>query len=129
LPTDLPTDTPTDTPTDDGGQDQGSQDQDGQDDSGDTIQVTYEVTGDGPATILYLEKLGSSPTRVESATLPWKFSVTVSKPAVLSVVAMRTDTSEGHVTCHTLVDGQEVKENTSGDSAFATAACSYVAFD
>lgn len=112
-PTDLPT-------TDPGETSSGS----------DTIKVTYEVTGDGPATILYLRKLGESPTRVEQAKLPWKFTTTMQKPAVLSVIAMRTDTTkEGEVTCRTLVDGQEVRKTSSGTGLFATAACSYVAFD
>jgi hypothetical protein len=112
LPTDAPG-LPTDLPTD----------------AGQEIHVTYQVTGDGPAEILYIEKLGAGPTRVDDAKLPWSFTTTMQTPAVVSIIAMRTGTTDGTVTCRALVDGKEVKKATSADNAFATAACTYFALD
>jgi hypothetical protein len=106
LPTDLPTDG-----------------------SGQQVQVTYEVTGDGPAEIVYLPKLGASPTRVDDVKLPWRFAATMETPTVTSVVAIRTGADDGSITCRVLVDGKEVKKATSSSSGFASAACTYLAFD
>jgi hypothetical protein len=97
--------------------------------TGQKINVTYEVTGNGPAEIIYAEKLGAGPTRLDNVSLPWKFTTSMDTPALVSVIAMRVDTSDGQVTCRALVDGQEVKKSTSGKSAFATAACTYFAID
>jgi hypothetical protein len=106
-----------------------SDDSAGSGQTGQSINVTYEVTGDGPAAIIYIKDLGESPTRVDNVKLPWKFSTTMDTPAVLSVIAMRTDTSDGQVTCRALVNGAEVKKTTSGTGGFATAACTYFAFN
>jgi hypothetical protein len=129
LPTELPTGTPqlptdepnlpglpTDLPTD--GSSLGKQ-----------ITVTYEVTGDGPADILYVEKLGGSPTRLDDTELPWKVTVTMTTPALISVLAMRSGTDKGSVTCRALIDGKEVKSNSAADRYFATATCSDFDFD
>ena len=94
-----------------------------------TITVTYEVSGDGPVGIVYLEKLGDAPVRLENVKLPWKFTAEVQTPAVLSVVAIRAGTAEGTVSCTALVDGDEVKQHTSGEGNFATASCTYFALD
>jgi len=126
-PTDLPTEVPnlpglpTDLPTDVPGVPGGG--------TGEKIDVTYEVSGDGPAEILYVEKLGASPTRVQDVALPWKFTTSMEKPALVSVVAMRVETTDGQVSCRALVNGQEVKKNTSATGHFATAACTYFALD
>lgn len=109
----LPTDLPTDLPTEGGKQ----------------IQVSYEVTGDGPAEIIYLSKLGASPTRADDVKLPWRFSAAMQTPTLISIIAMRTDAGTGTITCRALVDGKEVKKVTSGDNGFATAACTYFALD
>jgi hypothetical protein len=112
LPTSLPEvpALPTDLPTDSTG-------------GGREITVTYEVTGDGPVSIVYIEKIGESPTRLENVKLPWKFTTKAEVPALLSVVAVRVATSEGTVSCRALVDGKEVKQNESGSSNFATTSC------
>ncbi|MEU4239430.1 MmpS family transport accessory protein [Actinoplanes sp. NPDC026619] len=112
LPTSLPEvpALPTDVPTDGAG-------------SGREITVTYEVTGDGPVSIVYIEKIGASPTRLEDVQLPWKFTAKAKIPALLSVVAVRIATSEGTVSCRALVDGKEVKQNESASSNFATTSC------
>lgn len=99
------------------------------DDTGKQIQVTYEVTGDGPAEIIYLPKLGASPTKVDSVKLPWHFSATMETPTLISVIAMRTGSDDGSITCRALVDGKEVKKTASGSNGFATAACTYFALD
>ena len=107
---------PTDLPTDGSG-------------TGRQITVTYEVTGDGPVSIVYIEKVGSPPVRLEDVKLPWKFTTEAETPALLSVVAIRVDTSEGSITCRALIDGTEVKASTSQKSNFATASCTHLAFD
>jgi Mycobacterium membrane protein len=96
-------------------------------DTGKQIQVTYEVTGDGPAEVIYLPKLGASPTRDDDVKLPWRFTVTMETPALISVIAMRAGSDDGSITCRALVDGREVKKTTSGENGFATAACTYFA--
>jgi hypothetical protein len=94
------------------------------------ISVTYEVTGEGKASqILYVEKLGDSPKRIENVDLPWKFSTKMETPALVSVVAMRIGTSEGTISCRALVDGAEVKQRTSSASNVATASCTHFAID
>jgi hypothetical protein len=93
------------------------------------IQVTYEVTGDGPAEIIYLSKLGASPTRAADVKLPWRFTAPMETPTLLSIIAMRAGSDDGTITCRALVDGKEVKKATSSDNGFATAACTYFALD
>jgi hypothetical protein len=107
---------PTDIPTDGGV-------------GGQQITVTYQVTGNGPAEILYIEKLGAGPTRVDDVKLPWSFSTTMQTPALVSIIAMRAGTTDGQVTCRALVNGKEVKKVTSDNNAFGTAACTYFALD
>ncbi len=97
--------------------------------TGRKLTVTYEVTGDGPAQILYVEKLGGAQTRLDNVKLPWKFSAEVETPALLSVIAMRIDTTDGEISCRALVDGEEVKQRTSGSGTFATASCTHFALD
>lgn len=99
------------------------------DEGGKQIQVTYEVTGDGPAEIIYLSKLGASPTRATDVKLPWRFTAPMETPTLISIIAMRTGSDDGSITCRALVDGKEVKKATSGDNGFATAACTYFALD
>ncbi|WP_433300697.1 MmpS family transport accessory protein [Actinoplanes sp. CA-030573] len=95
---------------------------------GRTITVTYEVTGDGPASIAYVDALDQAPVRKTDVQLPWKFTTTMETPALLSVVAVRIGTSEGTVTCRALVDGDEVKKSTSNRGTVATASCIHLAF-
>jgi len=97
---------------------------------GHTVKVTYEVTGDGPAQILYLTKLGDPPTVLDNVKLPWRFSTDVETPVLLSVSATRVDPSEGTLTCRALVDGKEVKKNTSESGNIGTTAfCAHLAVD
>ncbi|WP_433793357.1 MmpS family transport accessory protein [Actinoplanes sp. CA-252034] len=89
---------------------------------GKEISVTYEVTGDGPAEILYMEKLDGAPARAGNAELPWKFTTTMKGPSVVSVIAMRTGIDSGSISCRASVDGKEVAANTA-EGTLATANC------
>ena len=113
LPTAVPTlpGLPTDLPTDDTGR---------------KISVTYEVSGDGPVSIVYLQKMGDTPVRLTEVNLPWKFTTEVQTPALLSVVVVRLGATDGTVKCRALIDGDEVKASTSGKSAFATTTCTHL---
>jgi hypothetical protein len=118
LPTDfpgLPTDLPTELP------DLSNIDPDRE------ISVEYEVTGDGPAEIIYVDKLGGEPQRVSNAKLPWRKKLTMKGSALVSVVAVRGDTSQGELTCTAKVDGEQVAEKTS-KGTFITAACTKIVF-
>jgi hypothetical protein len=108
LPTELPT-LPTDLPAFPGT-------------TGRTITVTYEITGDGPVEIGYVDKPGE-PKRVADAKLPWKATTTMDSPAFLLVSAVRGDTGSGSIRCRISVDGKEVAQS-SRDGGFATVACS-----
>ncbi|MFF5291630.1 MmpS family transport accessory protein [Paractinoplanes globisporus] len=118
--TDLPTDEPqlpglpTNLPTDSNGH---------------TVSVTYEVSGDGPVTIVYFDKVGAAPVRLTDVKLPWKVTTEVSTPALLEVVAVRAGTDQGTVDCRALVDGDEVASNSSDESNFAMVSCTHLAID
>jgi hypothetical protein len=88
-----------------------------------TITVTYEVTGDGPAEIGYVEKPGDTPKRITDAKLPWRVTTTMQSPAFVLVTAIRGDTDAGSISCRASVDGEQVAQS-SRDGAFATVACS-----
>ena len=90
--------------------------------TGRTITVTYEVTGDGPVQIGYVEKSGE-PKRIADVKLPWKVTTTMDSPTFLLVTAIRADTADGSVSCRVRVDGEEVAQSTR-DGGFATVACS-----
>jgi hypothetical protein len=107
LPTDLPG-LPTDLPNLPG--------------SGKTIDVVYEVTGDGPVEIVYTEKLGESPKRVTEAKLPWKLKTSMKGAALVSVTAVRSGLDSGSISCRATVDGKEVAQSTR-EGTFATASC------
>jgi hypothetical protein len=118
LPTDLPQmpDFPTDQPTDGGGlSDPGA--------TGDTIDVVYEVTGDGPVSIIYTEKLGDPAKRVDDADLPWRLETTMDGGAALiSITAIRAATDTGTISCRATVDGREVAHRTR-EGTFISASC------
>jgi hypothetical protein len=111
LPTDLPT-LPTDLP--------------GLGGDGKTISVTYRVTGDGPAEIVYAEKLGATPKRVTKAKLPFKVTTTMDATAFVLVTAVRGD-GNGSISCTASVDGKEVAETTR-QGAYASVTCSKLIF-
>jgi hypothetical protein len=93
-----------------------------------TISVVYEVTGDGPAEILYTEKLGESPKRVSNARLPWRLKTSMKGAALVSVTAIRNATENGTISCRATVDGKEVAQRTR-EGSFATASCIKMVLD
>jgi hypothetical protein len=115
IPTDIP-DFPTDIPN-----------LPNPDATGKKITVVYEVTGDGPASIVYTEKLGDSAKRVDNATLPWQLETTMEGAALISVTGIRTGTDKGSITCRATVDGKEVAKRTR-KGTFATASCIKMVF-
>jgi hypothetical protein len=108
-PTDLPT-RPTDLPALPGT-------------TGRTITVTYQVTGDGPAQIGYVDKPGEMPKRITNAKLPWKVTTTMQSPTLVLVTAIRGNTESGSISCRATVDGEEVAHS-DRDGGFATVSCS-----
>ncbi|MDI6098510.1 MmpS family transport accessory protein [Actinoplanes sp. NEAU-A12] len=89
---------------------------------GKEISVTYEITGDGPAEILYVDSLEGTPKRVGGAKLPWKVTVKVKGTALVSVMAVRTGLGSGSITCRASIDGEQVAEH-SAEGTLATANC------
>jgi MmpS family membrane protein len=85
--------------------------------------ITFEVTGDGPATISFLRGSGQGTERVRDATLPWQAQVPKpDKAFVVSLLATRAGGDSGTITCRVLVDGKElVKRSATG--GFATVSC------
>jgi hypothetical protein len=89
---------------------------------GKEISVTYEVTGDGPAEILYVESFGGTPKRVGNVKLPWKITTKMKGTALVSVMAMRTGVDAGGISCKASIDGEQVAEH-STEGTLATANC------
>lgn len=119
LPTGLPTDFPTDLPTDLPNLPDINPNQE--------LKVEYEVTGDGPAEIIYVEKLDGKAQRVRNASLPWRKTFTMKGSALVSVTAIRGSTSEGTLSCSAKIDGKQVAQKTS-EGTFITASCTKLAF-
>ncbi|MEV6299329.1 MmpS family transport accessory protein [Actinoplanes sp. NPDC051861] len=92
------------------------------------ITVTYEVTGDGPARILYTEQLGKTPKVIENVDLPWKATTTMEGAALVSVTAQRMNPDEGSITCRATVDGEKADEKTA-EGALATTTCNKLVFN
>jgi len=89
---------------------------------GPEVSVTYEVTGDGPAEILYVEKMNGTLERVGSAKLPWKTTAKLKSPTLVSVVALRAGFTSGKITCRASVNGKKVAEHTA-EGSVTTANC------
>ncbi|MFI5492610.1 MmpS family transport accessory protein [Actinoplanes sp. NPDC051859] len=94
---------------------------------GTEIEVEYEVTGDGPVEIVYMEDLGKEPKRVSDAKLPWRKTVKLRGSSLVSVVAVRGNITDGSISCSAKVNGEEVAQKTS-TGTFITATCSKVIF-
>jgi hypothetical protein len=94
------------------------------------IKVTYEVTGEGQASqIFYVTKFGEAPTRLQNVDLPWKLTVEMETPALVSVVAMRIGTSDVSISCRAAVDGTEVEQRNATSGTVATATCNHIAMN
>ncbi|GAA4688394.1 MmpS family transport accessory protein [Phytohabitans rumicis] len=85
--------------------------------------VVYEVSGDGPVSIVYLKEDGRSLAPAKDTDLPWRLELTLEKDAVaVTVTAIRRAGGDGEVTCRITVDGKEVAKRTA-KGTFATASC------
>ncbi|WP_306215920.1 MmpS family transport accessory protein [Actinoplanes sp. RD1] len=113
LPTELPTDLPT-LPTD-------LPDVPGNG-FGEDFEVEYEVTGDGPVSIVWVDA-ENGPQQQSDVSLPWRKKLTMQKPYFVSVTAVRADVEEGTIACSVKVDGEQVAEK-EGTGRFTTASCS-----
>lgn len=91
--------------------------------TGTTATVTYEVTGDGPADILYLERLGEAPKRVRNAHLPWKKTIKMRGTTLVMVTAIRAVPDSGSIGCRATVDGDRVAQG-DREGSYVTVTCS-----
>jgi hypothetical protein len=114
LPTDLPT-LPTDLPNLGNG-------------AGKPVTITYEVTGDGSAEILYAKDLGEAPTRKGSLKLPFKTTVDVVPPTLVLITAARSGSDDKPLSCRILVDGKQVTQSTR-NGQFTSVTCSKLIFE
>jgi hypothetical protein len=90
---------------------------------GDGRVVVYEVTGDGPVSIVYLKENGLTVAQARDADLPWRLELTLEEDAArVTVTAIRGALSDGTIECRVMVDGEEV-EKRSGSGTFATVTC------
>ena len=90
---------------------------------GSTITVTYEVTGVGPAEILYAEQLGQNPRRIRQAELPWKITTEMDGSTLVLVTAVRVGAEPGSIGCRATVDGRRVAQS-SREGSYASVTCS-----
>jgi Mycobacterium membrane protein len=93
---------------------------------GDTATVVYEVTGDGPADITYIDQSGAK--HVRGTGLPWRQDVKVARSSVVSVVAIRSGGSAGTLSCRATVDGAEVAQRSRASGSFAIVSCTRLIF-
>ncbi|MEU4425008.1 MmpS family transport accessory protein [Actinoplanes sp. NPDC024001] len=114
LPTDLP-ELPTDLPNLPGL------------DEGPEITVTYEVTGDGPANIVYAEQLGGTPKVLDNVDLPWKVTTTMKGAAFVWLTAGRGTNDTGSISCRASIDGEEVVKK-SAEGSWASTTCTKLVF-
>ena len=85
--------------------------------------ITFEVTGDGPASISYTRGSGQGSERVQNADLPWRMEVPMERKSFLaSLIATRSGTKKGSLTCRMLLDGKQVATRTA-KGTFATVSC------
>lgn len=86
-------------------------------------EVVYEVTGEGPATIVYVKQDGRTVVQESDVELPWRLELTLDDSAALATVtATRGLRSNGAVNCRLTIGGKEVAKK-SASGTFATATC------
>ncbi|WP_173041291.1 MmpS family transport accessory protein [Phytohabitans flavus] len=86
-------------------------------------KVVYEVTGDGPVSIVFLKADGVTPERASDTDLPWRKELTLAEDAALvTVTAIRSGGGQGSIECRITIDGEEVSKK-SASGTFATATC------
>lgn len=91
--------------------------------TGGTVTVVYEVTGDDPIDIIYVDGSVGSVKNVRRAKVPWRLEFTGDATQFVSVTAIHSGSARGKVTCRALVDGVEVARR-DADGYFAVATCS-----
>ncbi|GAA4436954.1 MmpS family transport accessory protein [Phytohabitans houttuyneae] len=100
----------------------------GADNPGAGQKVVYEVTGDGPVSLVFVKDDGRTPERATDTDLPWRKELTLAEGAALvSVTAIRSAGGEGSIECRITIDGEEVAKK-SASGTFATATCSKLIF-
>jgi hypothetical protein len=109
----LPTDLPTDAPYNGDGRE---------------IAVVYEVTGDGPADLTYVEHGSQTPKQIKDAQLPWKLETKLNAPALVSITAFRSGSNAGALSCRATVDGNEVSAR-EASGTFAIVSCTEFQID
>lgn len=97
-------------------------------DAGRKFTVTYEVKGDGPARIVYVERLRGTPKVLANVDLPWKVTTDMEGAAIVSIIAQRMGPGEGSITCRASVDGEEVVEQTT-NGPVATTTCNKLVYN
>jgi hypothetical protein len=86
--------------------------------------IVYEVTGDGPANISYVQNAKGGTKELGSADLPWRVELNMGQGGFLAtVLAIRIAGAKGTLHCRLLVDGVEVsKRQSQGRVAAVTCA-------
>ena len=85
--------------------------------------MVYEVTGDGPVSIVFLKEDGVTPERASDTDLPWRKELTLAEDAALvTVTAIRSGGGKGSIECRITIDGEEVAKK-KANGTFATATC------
>jgi hypothetical protein len=92
--------------------------------SGEPATVVYEVTGDGPASITYVDESGL-PTQALNVELPWRTEVTMRNRAFIMLIALRSEAGDGAIGCRLTIDGREVAK-TDASGGFATVDCTSI---
>jgi hypothetical protein len=90
--------------------------------SGKGKKVVYEVTGDGPVSIVFLKEDGVTPQQANAVDLPWRKELKLEKDAALVTVTAIRAGGEGSIQCRITIDGEEVAKKTASGT-FATASC------
>nr|MDT0661101.1 MmpS family transport accessory protein [Micromonospora sp. DSM 115978] len=90
-------------------------------DLGGSATVVYEVTGDGPASVTYIDESGL-PAQANDVDLPWRTELTIPNRALIMLIAIRAGAGDGEIGCRLTVDGREVAE-TEASGGFATVDC------
>jgi hypothetical protein len=89
-----------------------------------TVAVTYEVTGEGPATIVYNNGRPDDPgTREQSVDLPWTKKVRVSPKSGDARVSLILGEDGGRAVCSLAVRGEH-RQTSSAFGSYGRATCS-----
>ncbi len=96
--------------------------------TGKQVKVTYEITGDGPAQLVYLDDHGGHPQSLSPTALAWKVTSTITTPTVVSLSGLRLAGGDGTISCRISVDGKQVAKQ-SKFGGFAAVSCNQFILD